>query len=687
MVALGVDAAAGDPESPLAVTADGFRAAGRELGALGLPTVIVQEGGYDLATIGALVRAALAGLEARGRRMDDPLGRVAATRPTACRRSRARTSRRRRTGGSRRSPRPSGRARCRSARTAAAPSSSRTATRPTSGCSTSTSRVPQRLTTGRDPMPYWEDTAPRLSPDGSQVAYADGGHVWVVPPRAGRRGGCSRPSARSGSTTRRWSSPSSAATRRGSPSSRVADPWPRRLARGDRATTATSGPPAVSPDRTEVAYVFTPRDDLKRSEIRVADVAGRRRARAHGHAADAGPRPAWSPDGARSPTSERSGSWALHLVGATAAASGSSRPTAPTTASPPGTRTATASLVARRCATASASRSSTRARARSTSSRPAASGARRSGRPTATCSPPTRTTHAAPSCGWSRQAAPSGAVLAPAPLAVRSAPPRRPEDVTFPSRDGLEIPGFLYRPADASPERPVPAIVYPHGGPTDAYADDWDGHAQYFLDKGYAWLGGQLPRLDRLRPRLRAREPRRLGRRGRMGLPRRRRPPARRSTGSTATGSAIFGASYGSYMALLSVTDDPEHRFRCAVAKYGDCDILTSWAQGDREGVQDLERMMGHPATARAAYRAGLAVHRLDQVAAPLLIAHGERDERVSPKQSEELVAELRRLGKTFEYVTYPTEAHGFLRAGPQVHFYRRLERFLDWYLYLKNRG
>ena len=56
----------------------------------------------------------------------------------------------------------------------------------------------------------------------------------------------------------------------------------------------------------------------------------------------------------------------------------------------------------------------------------------------------------------------------------------------------------------------------------------------------------------------------------------------------------IFGASYGSYMALAAVTDDPEHRFRCAVAKYGDCDIVTSWAQGDRYGVQDLERMMGH---------------------------------------------------------------------------------------------
>jgi acetoin utilization deacetylase AcuC-like enzyme len=64
VVALGVDAAAGDPESPLRVTADGFRAGGRALGALGLPTVLVQEGGYDVATIGPLVRAALEGTQA-----------------------------------------------------------------------------------------------------------------------------------------------------------------------------------------------------------------------------------------------------------------------------------------------------------------------------------------------------------------------------------------------------------------------------------------------------------------------------------------------------------------------------------------------------------------------------------------------------------------------------------------------
>ena len=63
VVALGVDAAAGDPESPLEVSERAFRSAGALLGGLGLPTVVVQEGGYDLQRIGPLVREALLGLE------------------------------------------------------------------------------------------------------------------------------------------------------------------------------------------------------------------------------------------------------------------------------------------------------------------------------------------------------------------------------------------------------------------------------------------------------------------------------------------------------------------------------------------------------------------------------------------------------------------------------------------------
>src|SRR5436190_6290143 len=63
VVSLGVDAAAGDPESPLRVTPAGFREAGLVLGELALPTVLVQEGGYDLEALGPLVRELLLGLE------------------------------------------------------------------------------------------------------------------------------------------------------------------------------------------------------------------------------------------------------------------------------------------------------------------------------------------------------------------------------------------------------------------------------------------------------------------------------------------------------------------------------------------------------------------------------------------------------------------------------------------------
>ena len=86
--------------------------------------------------------------------------------------------------------------------------------------------------------------------------------------------------------------------------------------------------------------------------------------------------------------------------------------------------------------------------------------------------------------------------------------------------------------------------------------------------------------------------------------------------------------------------------------------------------------MMGPPSAARDAYIAGSAYHRLENVRAPLLVAHGEQDIRVSPKQSEQLAARLRQLGKTFEYVTYPTEGHGLLRAGPQLDFYTPTRTF-----------
>jgi acetoin utilization deacetylase AcuC-like enzyme len=63
VLSLGLDAAAADPESPLEVTAGAYREAAAEIAALA-PTVVIQEGGYDLATLGQLAVAALTGAAA-----------------------------------------------------------------------------------------------------------------------------------------------------------------------------------------------------------------------------------------------------------------------------------------------------------------------------------------------------------------------------------------------------------------------------------------------------------------------------------------------------------------------------------------------------------------------------------------------------------------------------------------------
>ena len=541
--------------------------------------------------------------------------------------------------------------------------------------------APERLTTGRDPAPYWEDDAPRMSPDGAAVAYADDGHVWVVP----TAGGPPRRIVEGGSPVWLDTGALVVTVERGD-ETRLAvvgldDPWPRRLAAPAAGEKGDEAGAVVSPDGREVAYVFWRREDLKRTEIRVADVATGRVRAMSGTPGMSDGGPAWSPDGTTlAYVSERSGWNELYTV-----ARDGSRERRLTHADADFSE-ATWAPDGRRLAAVRGRRNRF-----DLVIVDAASGAVETVAEGGAWGAP-QWTAAGDLLGTYEDAAippelrriqPGHAaqtVHAPAPRSVRRAPHVVPEVVAFRSFDGIEVPAFLFRPRGASAESPVPAVVYPHGGPTDAYLDSWDGHAQYFIDKGYAWLAPNF--------------------RGSTGYGREYERANHGVWGVDDTKDclaaadhlrtldwvdgdrlAIFGASYGSYMALLAVTDDPEHRFRCAVTKYGDCDIVTSWAQGDRLGVQDLERMMGPPSAARAAYVAGSAVHRLENIQAPILIAHGERDERVSLKQSEELVARLRALGRTFEYVTYPTEGHGLLRAGPQLHFYRRLERFLDWYL------
>jgi acetoin utilization deacetylase AcuC-like enzyme len=62
VVSLGLDTYLTDPICDLALTTDGFGACGRLVGELDLPTVVLQEGGYDIDALGENVRRWLLGL-------------------------------------------------------------------------------------------------------------------------------------------------------------------------------------------------------------------------------------------------------------------------------------------------------------------------------------------------------------------------------------------------------------------------------------------------------------------------------------------------------------------------------------------------------------------------------------------------------------------------------------------------
>jgi dipeptidyl aminopeptidase/acylaminoacyl peptidase len=251
-----------------------------------------------------------------------------------------------------------------------------------------------------------------------------------------------------------------------------------------------------------------------------------------------------------------------------------------------------------------------------------------------------------------------------------------PECVTYQSYDGLDIPAFLYKPQQPNGA----AILYPHGGPSSQYLFEWDILAQYLVAKGYTYLApnyrgstgygveferanyndwGQSDAQDCLhgakylcsRPEI---DPDRL---------------------------AIMGPSYGGYLTFCCLSRDPAYLFACGVAKYGDANLISSWAQCRRDLRLYFEIFLGHPGNNWQTYLASSPLYDVEKVKMPMLILHGLLDDVVPPEASEEWVDALKRHDKTFEYKTYADEPHGILRCDNQLDAYTRIERFLDWYL------
>ena len=251
-----------------------------------------------------------------------------------------------------------------------------------------------------------------------------------------------------------------------------------------------------------------------------------------------------------------------------------------------------------------------------------------------------------------------------------------PEVLCFKSFDNLEIPAFLYKP-----EKPNgAAIMYPHGGPKDQYVYFWDELAQYFAAKGYYYLAPNY--------------------RGSTGYGKQFERANYGSWGVTDTQDCLYaakflrgfqeirpesigiaGGSYGGYMTVCSLSRDPEYLYACGVSKYGDSNLVSSWALCEKRLRLYTEIFLGHPAVNTGFYTKGSPIGEVKNVQKPVLVLHGLLDTIVPPEASEEWVEALKRHDKVFEYKTYADEPHGFLRRENLFDAYERMEQFLDWYL------
>jgi dipeptidyl aminopeptidase/acylaminoacyl peptidase len=64
----------------------------------------------------------------------------------------------------------------------------------------------------------------------------------------------------------------------------------------------------------------------------------------------------------------------------------------------------------------------------------------------------------------------------------------------------------------------------------------------------------------------------------------------------------IVGGSYGGYMAICALSRDPEYLFACGISKYGDSNLISSWALCEKRLRYYTEIFLGHPASNTSVY-------------------------------------------------------------------------------------
>lgn len=258
--------------------------------------------------------------------------------------------------------------------------------------------------------------------------------------------------------------------------------------------------------------------------------------------------------------------------------------------------------------------------------------------------------------------------------------------VRYKARDGLEIPSYLTIPKGSSGKN-LPLVVEIHGGPwIDKQTDQFNVNAQFLASRGYAVLQPDF--------------------RGTRGYGKRHFEASFGQWGYAMQDDitdgvewliregiadrnriCLLGASYGGYATLWGLIKTPE-LYRCGVAYVALTDIsymfdfnLSDYGRSLWTGYDAARTWIGDPNRDAEKFNAVSPVQQAARLKAPVLLAYGGADQRVPLKNGTALRAALDKYGKTYEWVVYDDEGHGFNDDKNRFDFWRRVDAFLKKYL------
>lgn len=256
------------------------------------------------------------------------------------------------------------------------------------------------------------------------------------------------------------------------------------------------------------------------------------------------------------------------------------------------------------------------------------------------------------------------------------------ENIRYKSFDGMEVPGILYKPQDASSANKVPALVLVHGGPGGQARRGYKAQVQFLVNHGYAVLDVNNRGSSGYGKTFFTADDRKHGREPLWDVVEAKK--YLQSTGWVDEQKiGVMGGSYGGYMVLAALAFKPEE-FAVGVDIFG----VSNWVRTLQSIPpywesfrKSLYKEIGDPETQLDMLKASSPLFHADKIRRPLIVLQGANDPRVIKPESDEIVEAAKKSGVPVEYVVFDNEGHGFTKKANEIRANKAILEFLDKHL------